>query len=117
MSELGVGVERFTEVDADSFPRAESDALEREKESGMDERRADEARQKSQRSEDLQAVESMPVVIIKNFESKGGGQRKEELLNVLAQWAASLAENQVRSPRGTGAGVLMANRLRLRSHM
>ena len=112
MSELGVGVERFTEADADSFPRSESDALEREKESGMDE-----APQKPQRSEDLQAVESMPVVIIKNFESKGGGQRKEELLNVLAQWAASLAENQVRSPRGTGAGVLMANRLWLRSPM
>ena len=117
MSELGIGVERFTEADADSFPRSESDALEREKETGMDERRADEARQKPQRSEDLQAVESMPVVIIKNFESKGGGQRKEELLNVLAQWAASLAENQVRSPRGTGAGVLMANRLWLRSPM
>ncbi|RPD65868.1 exonuclease [Lentinus tigrinus ALCF2SS1-7] len=97
MSELGVGVERFTEADADLPPRAE-DPNEDEKGMGEriaeDERKADEAKQKQQRPEDLQIVESMPVVIIKNFESKGGGQRKEELLNVLAQWAANLAENQ-----------------------
>ena len=52
-------------------------------------------KQKQKRSEDIQTIETMPVVIIKNFESKGGGARKEELLNVLATWAASIAENQV----------------------
>ncbi|KAI0721515.1 exonuclease [Cerioporus squamosus] len=100
MSELGMGIERFTEADADFVPHAEVQVNSDEKE-GMgeriaeDERKANEARQNQQHSEDMQTVEAMPVVIIKNFESKGGGQRKEELLDVLAQWAASLAENQI----------------------
>ena len=61
------------------------------------ERQAEEARRKQERMEDAQTVDGMPVVIIKNFETKGGGQRKEELLDALAAWAAKLAENQVRS--------------------
>ncbi|RDX48409.1 exonuclease [Lentinus brumalis] len=100
MSELGMGVERFTEADADVLPHAEVQANP-DAEEGMsekiaeDERKAKEAKQNQQHSEDMQTVEAMPVIVIKNFESKGGGQRKEELLDVLAQWAASLAENQI----------------------
>ena len=122
MSELGIGIERFGEADADPRPHSaagmDGETNEKNRETLNEETKKEEdVRQKQQRLEDLEVLESMPVVIIKNFESKGGGQRKEELLNVLAQWAASLAENQVRSPRGTGAGVLMANRLWLRSPM
>ncbi|KAI0362726.1 exonuclease [Trametes cingulata] len=96
MSELGVGVERFGEADADLLaqPAAEAVGVD-EKAVDEEQKQAEEAKQKQQRAEDLQNIESMPVVIIKNFDSKGGGGRKEELLNVLAQWAASLADGQV----------------------
>ena len=96
MSELGVGVERFTLGDTDATASAAADV------DGVDEkaaeREAEEARRRQERSEDVRAVEAMPVVVIKNFESRGGGARKAELLDALAQWAATLAENQVGSP-------------------
>ncbi|KAH9901129.1 RNA12 protein-domain-containing protein [Cubamyces lactineus] len=97
MSELGVGVERFTYADADvrqSSPVQEENANEKEH-AEEDQKRLEEAKQQQQRADEVQNIESMPVVIIKNFDSKGGGARKEELLNVLAQWAASLADGQV----------------------
>ncbi|KAI0747869.1 exonuclease [Daedaleopsis nitida] len=107
MSELGVGIERFTEADAAPRPRAEPqvdgegslengerESKEMKKSSSEEQKEAEDARKQQRSAEDLQAVESMPVVIIKNFETKGGGSRKEELLDALAQWAASLAENQ-----------------------
>ncbi|KAI0670636.1 RNA12 protein-domain-containing protein [Trametes maxima] len=99
MSELGVGVEHFGEADADApKPAPANDEVLNEKRGQMqseEEKQEEEAKQKKQRAEDLQSSQSMPVVIIKNFESKGGGARKEELLNVLAQWAASIADGQV----------------------
>lgn len=101
MSELGVGIERFTEADADP-PRAVAAETEVFNEKGgrvenrpSGDKQAEQAKQRQEHAEDLQSVEAMPVVIIKNFDSKGGGARKEELLEVLAQWAASLAEGQV----------------------
>lgn len=104
MSELGIGIERFGEADADPRPHSAAgmggETNEKNRETLNEEtKKAEDAKQKQQRLEDLEVVESMPVVIIKNFESKGGGSRKEELLNVLAQWAASLAENQVSCSR------------------
>ncbi|KAJ3477560.1 hypothetical protein NLI96_g10383 [Meripilus lineatus] len=54
-----------------------------------------EAIRRMRSAEELEAIGSMPVVIIKNFDSKGVGFRREELLNVLAQWAATLAENKI----------------------
>lgn len=89
MSELGVGIEPFFDADADV--RAASDV------ESYDEKGAtmSELKQKQKHSEDTHAVEFMPVVIVKGFETRGGGSRREELLNVLAQWAATLAENQV----------------------
>jgi hypothetical protein len=44
--------------------------------------------------EDLQAVEALPIVVIRNYASKGRANR-EALLSVLASWAVSLTENQV----------------------
>ncbi|CAL1704048.1 unnamed protein product [Somion occarium] len=87
MSELGIGDEWFSENDADFIPR---DAI-----TLSTEKNVDEAKRKQRNTEDLQAIESMPIVIIKNFETKGRGTKRDELLDVLAQWAASLAENQV----------------------
>ncbi|KAI0637238.1 exonuclease [Trametes polyzona] len=98
ISELGVGIERFTEADADRLPPATAECEiinEKGEKPSNGEKQPDEVKQKQQHAEELQSVESMPVVIIKNFDSKGGGARKEELLNVLSQWAASLAEGQI----------------------
>jgi hypothetical protein len=50
--------------------------------------------QKRRREADLEMVESLPIVVVKNFELKTGDKR-EELLEVLAQWSVSLVENQV----------------------
>ncbi|CDO69022.1 hypothetical protein BN946_scf184834.g29 [Trametes cinnabarina] len=98
MSELGVGIEPFGEKDADGPLRTAvpvQSTEENEKEIADEQKQVEEAKQKQQRAEDLESIESMPVVIIKNFDSKGGGARKEELLDVLSQWAASLAEGQI----------------------
>ena len=54
-----------------------------------------EAKRRQRSEEELQAIETMPVIIIKNFDSKGPGFKREELLDVLAQWAATLTENKV----------------------
>ncbi|EMD38659.1 hypothetical protein CERSUDRAFT_49441 [Gelatoporia subvermispora B] len=80
MSELGVGDELLGAEDADGRPTKTQES--------------DETKRK-QSADDIQPVESMPIVIIKGFEAKGGGQRKEELLDVLSQWAVTLVENQV----------------------
>jgi hypothetical protein len=42
--------------------------------------------------QDVEALETVPIVIIKNYSTKRG---KDEVLSVLANWAASLVENQV----------------------
>ncbi|OBZ75791.1 Mitochondrial escape protein 2 [Grifola frondosa] len=94
MSELGVGDERFTENDADA-DKVVLDENELELEEAREKENLEEARRQKISAEDLVAVESMPIVIIQNFESKGGGSRREELMSVLAQWAATLAENKV----------------------
>lgn len=90
MSELGVGVERFGDFDV-NHPDIAGD--EKTGSSNV----VEDLKQRQKRFEDVEAVTSMPVVVIKNFEAKGGGIRKEELLNVLAQWAATLADNKVSS--------------------
>ncbi|KAJ8482266.1 hypothetical protein ONZ51_g5474 [Trametes cubensis] len=97
MSELGVGVERFTYADADvrRSPAVQAESTDEKEKAAEGQKQLDEAKQQQQRADEVQNIESMPVVIIKNFDSKGGGARKEELLNVLAQWAASLADGQV----------------------
>ena len=99
MSELGIGDEWFKPQDADT-PAKETVTIELSEKGEKDGDNSkptskDDAKRRQQNAADLQAIQSLPVVIIKNFESKGGGARKEELLNVLATWAASIAENQV----------------------
>jgi hypothetical protein len=51
---------------------------------------------RKQRSlKDVEAVESTPIVVIKNFAAIKGGERSDEVLEVISRWAANLAENQV----------------------
>lgn len=59
-----------------------------------------EAREKKKTGIDAEADSALPIVVIRNFESKatGGMSRtnsREDILNVLANWAGSLAENQI----------------------
>lgn len=105
MSELGVGDELLGAADADT-PRVTASAIAaevggNEKSEGQEQiprvDDADEVSKKPRSEEDLQAIEAMPIVILKGFESKGGSARREELLDTMAQWAAGLAENQVSS--------------------
>ena len=92
ISELGVGDESFGRDDADAKPIVVSDRElvkgenGKEKEMGEEkekETRADEKKQTP--SDDLQAIDAMPIVILKGFDSKGGGAKREELLTVVSQ--------------------------------
>lgn len=91
MSELGVGDE-LIEGDNDGF--ASFNVMEKHvvNSSGGGEKTSEElARQQRRHAED---VRTLPIVVIKNYAARGGVY-KEELLGVLAHWAASLAENQI----------------------
>ncbi|KAI0340659.1 hypothetical protein BDW22DRAFT_1360083 [Trametopsis cervina] len=110
MSELGFGDERMREADMDA-PVAESAhnelktaveskegrAEEKKREKVVNEEKSQEAEEARQRqaADDLQAIEAMPIVVLKGFEAKGGSARKEELLNALAVWVAGLIDGQV----------------------
>lgn len=104
MSELGVGDELFGDIDSEL--KASSDEKAGEKQEGdnwhwnLTWNRNGESdvskKVKPANTEELRAIEAMPIVVIKNFDSKGGGSRKAELLNVISQWAASLADGGVR---------------------
>jgi hypothetical protein len=96
MSELGFGDELLTSDDMDvqndvnekcarEIPRDREEFIKRE---------AEERERKQRRVEDVQTVGALPIVVIRNYASKGGTNR-EEVLDVLASWAATLAENQV----------------------
>ncbi|KAK0502922.1 RNA12 protein-domain-containing protein [Armillaria luteobubalina] len=50
-------------------------------------------KRKPESAEDVEAVQSLPIVIIKNFERGPGSS--DELLSVLATWAARLSEHQI----------------------
>ncbi|THH05738.1 hypothetical protein EW145_g4580 [Phellinidium pouzarii] len=41
---------------------------------------------------DIQALQTLPIVVIRNFETKHG---KDEVLGVLAKWAATLVNNKI----------------------
>lgn len=50
-------------------------------------------------SSEAEAVRALPILVIKNFGSRTGGNKDaEEVLSALATWAAGLAENQVSFP-------------------
>lgn len=63
-----------------------------QREESLNEKADDPGRKKENEANDIQAVEALPIVVIRNF---AGKTAREDLLNGLAQWAAKLAENQV----------------------
>ncbi|TDL27233.1 hypothetical protein BD410DRAFT_740017 [Rickenella mellea] len=84
MSELGIGDELMRPEDSDGGYGDMS--------SGADRTQGDDIQKRQTSVRDLEALNALPVVVIKNFATKRG---KDEVLNVLAQWAATLVENQV----------------------
>jgi hypothetical protein len=93
MCELGVGVEKMTEADMDAEnPESILHQTVEQEESVKEERRLPRS------MDDIQAINSLPIVVIKNFAVKNGLQSSpshHELLNVLAQWAATVVESRV----------------------
>lgn len=86
MSELGIGDELFGERDGVG-PLPFSNL-------GLDREEREETLRRERTTEDGEAVACLPIVVIRNYSTRVGSNR-EELLSVLAQWAAMLAENQV----------------------
>ena len=102
MSELGIGDEWFGAADADPKSFAIEEIPLQNFSTEKTELGSKEGTKKQTTLDDLTSVEAMPIVILRGFDSRGGGARREELLEVLTQWAASLAENQVRSTMNFG---------------
>ncbi|TFK42802.1 RNA12 protein-domain-containing protein [Crucibulum laeve] len=90
MSELGIGDEVIDNGEVIIASATQEEQWEKEER----ERQEKEAGRRQKTKEDMEAVNSLPIVVIRNFAAKVGGN-KEELLTVLAQWAAMLAENQI----------------------
>lgn len=93
MSELGVGDEAFSDEDSDVQLDREDrwfmmEELKKEKEV------EDELMRKERTAEEVEAVAALPVVVIKNYGARSSIYR-EELQQVLCQWAATLIENKV----------------------
>lgn len=97
MSELGGGDELMREDDYDKFS---SDVAVRggrvEISSSSEKSNSAEvngtARKAKAPSKDLEVLEALPIVIIKNYATERG---KDDVLSVMAHWAASLVENKV----------------------
>jgi len=104
MSELGVGDELFSEGDGPPLLHME----EHPEEDGR------EFVRKQRTKEEMEAVGALPVVLIRNYAAKVGSSRDEQLLTVLARWAAMLAENQVFPPTLLGSTFRNHHRSRLR---
>ncbi|KAJ7105752.1 RNA12 protein-domain-containing protein [Mycena crocata] len=86
MAELGIGDELMEDDDTVAFTHTEDE--------GEKEKRQDEldTKKKQKGKEELEAVGSLPIVVIRNFDARGSN--REEIHDVLAEWAASLVENQ-----------------------
>jgi hypothetical protein len=97
MSELGFGVEKMSEADMD-LPTAGDVEREARREAEEGEI-AKEMRKQQMSEEDLRIVGSLPIVVIKNYAAKtvNPSQNYHEVLDILAKWAARIAENKVRN--------------------
>lgn len=87
MSELGVGDECFEIANfSNTISPDEEEVMIAENEKAF-------RKQKAQNSTDI--INSLPIVVIRNYAANFGSPTKEALLEALAQWAATLIENQV----------------------
>uniref|UniRef100_A0A8H7Y4C2 Mitochondrial escape protein 2 n=1 Tax=Psilocybe cubensis TaxID=181762 RepID=A0A8H7Y4C2_PSICU len=84
MSELGIGDELFSEdmeitLSSDEFKNISEEQ--------------DNTQRKKKALEDVEAIKALPIVVIRNFAASSSS--KEEVLDVLSQWGASLTENHI----------------------
>ncbi|KAF8184984.1 RNA12 protein-domain-containing protein [Mycena galopus ATCC 62051] len=87
MSELGIGDELMEDDDNVALMgNAEHDQSEKRQEEH-------ETKKKQKGQVEIEAVESLPIVVIRNFAARGSN--REDIYDVLAEWAASLVENQL----------------------
>ncbi|KAJ6618269.1 RNA12 protein-domain-containing protein [Mycena sp. CBHHK59/15] len=84
MSELGVGDEWMEDDVAIALDAADEVAEKRQSEQ--------ETAKKQKGKAELEAVGALPIVVIRNFAARGSN--REEIYNVLAEWVATLVENQ-----------------------
>lgn len=84
MSELGIGDELMDSSSDASIAQQGSTPEDAEKQ----------GKREAESQVDIDGVKALPIVVIRNYSSKIGATR-EELLNILANWAASLVEGQV----------------------
>ncbi|KAJ7134886.1 RNA12 protein-domain-containing protein [Mycena epipterygia] len=87
MAELGVGDELMDDDDPVVFARADEKGEKRKSQGEQN------AKKKQKGKAELEAVRSLPIVVIKNFAARGSN--RGEIYDVLAEWAANLAENQL----------------------
>ncbi|PPQ78179.1 hypothetical protein CVT25_015512 [Psilocybe cyanescens] len=84
ISELGVGDELFSEdMEAVLSPAQLKETTEDQ----------DNILRKQKALEDVEAIKALPIVVIRNYAA--GTSSKEDVLDVLAQWGAALAENHI----------------------
>lgn len=102
--ELGGGVERVDEVvdwvpPHDKFTAFEANVDESEKQESRvppnTQNNAAPANGTLKAQLDVEAVRALPIVVIKNFATKRG---RDDVLSVLARWAAGIVESQVCTP-------------------
>jgi hypothetical protein len=95
ISELGFGIERMSDADKDT--ESAGDAILMSQSEYELEEKTRETRRKERSEEDTQAIDSLPIVIIKNYAVKSGtlSPHQQDVMAVLAQWAATIVENQV----------------------
>jgi hypothetical protein len=90
MSELGFGIEPMKDWEADSStPGPSFESSESSNGNGTGSRPRE--REGSRRVDD---IGGLPIVVVRNYGLKGA--KREDLLEVLAEWAATLVDNQVR---------------------
>ena len=90
MSELGVGDELFDGEVTEHLQRYE-ESMQKNKDE------QDHLNRRQKTLTEVEVITSLPVVVIRNYAANFGSTTKEDLLVVLAQWAAKLVENRVRS--------------------
>jgi RNA12 protein len=98
MSELGFGDELMTSDDMEGKHGDAGEGLGEKTAKDWEEIVKKDGLEERERKQDImgdpQAFGTLPIVVIRNFASKGGA-KQGELLTVLASWAATLTDNQV----------------------
>lgn len=82
MSELGIGDELMRPNDYDLNPESSKEAVRTDGDGGNGVQKT---------TSEIQALQVLPIVVIKNFATKRG---KDDVLDVIANWAASLVNSK-----------------------